>query len=331
MRALSYAVLAPNPHNMQPWKVDVSEDGRAVLYVDTNRLLPETDPFGRQITIGLGCFLGLLDMAAAEDGYRTQRDLFPEGSDDKVLDGRPVAVIRFEKDATIAKDLLFRQVLLRRSTKEPYSERAVSADALRELEAAALPGAAVRTDASDELSTALRELTWNAWQREYATPAKQRESVEVMRLGKREIEASPDGIDLGGGMLEILIAAGIITREALADPSSEAYRQGIGMYRAMCETSRAFVWVNTPGNSRTDQIAAGDCWLRVNLAATRLNLCVQPMSQALQEYEEVRDYYGEAHRLLAAPGETVQMLGRLGYTDPVPPSPRWRIEHKIIG
>jgi len=67
-RALSYAILAPNPHNRQPWLVDLGEPDRVTLYVDTNRLLPHTDPYNRQITIGLGCFIELLTLAAAEDG-----------------------------------------------------------------------------------------------------------------------------------------------------------------------------------------------------------------------------------------------------------------------
>ncbi|MCA3479100.1 MAG: twin-arginine translocation pathway signal protein, partial [Rhodobacter sp.] len=53
-RALSYALLAPNPHNIQPWLVDLSEPDVVTLYVDLNKLLPHTDPYNRQITIGLG-------------------------------------------------------------------------------------------------------------------------------------------------------------------------------------------------------------------------------------------------------------------------------------
>eukprot|EP01031_Cornospumella_fuschlensis_P021307 gene21307-26110_t len=56
-RALSYAILAPNPHNRQPWLVDLGVKDQVTLYVDTTRLLPETDPHNRQITIGLGCFI----------------------------------------------------------------------------------------------------------------------------------------------------------------------------------------------------------------------------------------------------------------------------------
>ncbi|MFT5663614.1 MAG: hypothetical protein ACI9JR_001000, partial [Gammaproteobacteria bacterium] len=56
----------------------------------------------------------------------------------------------------------------------------------------------------------------------------------------------------------------------------------------------------------------------------------QPVSQALQEYAEMTETFNEVHRLLNAQGKTVQMLGRLGYAEIVPPSPRWSIESKII-
>ena len=101
-RALSYAILAPNPHNRQPWLVDLVGDDQVVLYVDTKRVLPHTDPFNRQITIGLGCFLELMTMAAASDGYRVETELFPEGEDSDRLDTRPVARVRFIADAALA-------------------------------------------------------------------------------------------------------------------------------------------------------------------------------------------------------------------------------------
>ena len=131
-RALSYAILAPNPHNQQPWMVDLSAPNEVRLFVDTTRLLPHTDPFSRQITIGLGCFLELMRMAAAADGWRVDITPFPNGFDDKALDERPIAVATFTEDSAVARDPLFDQVMDRRSLKEPFDlTRPVSTDSLK--------------------------------------------------------------------------------------------------------------------------------------------------------------------------------------------------------
>lgn len=79
MRALSYALLAPNPHNRQPWEVELRGEDSLTVYRDKNRDLPVTDPFARQLTIGMGCFLELMDLAAAEEGIDVETELFPKG------------------------------------------------------------------------------------------------------------------------------------------------------------------------------------------------------------------------------------------------------------
>ena len=75
-RALAFALLAPSPHNLQSWLVDLSRDGEVLLFVDGGRLLPQTDPLSRQILLGQGCFLEILSMAAAARGWRTETQLF---------------------------------------------------------------------------------------------------------------------------------------------------------------------------------------------------------------------------------------------------------------
>ena len=63
---LAHAILAPNPHNRQPWLVDLPGTDEIAFYVDRSRLLPATDPPNRQITVGCGAFLELLDLAARQ-------------------------------------------------------------------------------------------------------------------------------------------------------------------------------------------------------------------------------------------------------------------------
>lgn len=329
-KALSYAILAPNPHNRQPWLVNLDRQDEVTLFVDRARLLPHTDPFGRQITIGLGCFLELLSLAAREDGYRVDIDPFPQGENTEALDERPVAVATFVKDPAVVADPLFAQVMARRSLKEPYDiSRPVSLESLTRFESAAVNGPRIGSANLQEKVEELRRLTHDALLVEIETPRTFKESVDLFRIGKTEIEANPDGIDFSGPMFEALALAGLFSREATLDPASDAFAQGRDTVLESTDTAMAHIWVVTSGNSRKEQIAAGRDWLRINLAATAEGLGTQPLSQALQEYPEMKPHYDRVHRLLAPEGGTIQMLARLGYGASVPPSPRWPLETRL--
>ncbi|MBB5515491.1 hypothetical protein FHS89_001503 [Rubricella aquisinus] len=318
--ALSHAILAPNPHNLQPWMVSLDGADQVTLYRDPTRALPHTDPYDRQITIGLGCFLEQMRIAATARGIRTETNL--------VLEGDVVARVTFY-DEGIATDPLFAAIPHRRTTKEPF-------DMAQPVAAADIPRlnpdiAGIRFDGTaDSAKVAeLRDIAWQAWLIEYETPHTLQESIDVMRLGKAEIEANPDGIDLGGPFLEGLMVAGMLTRDDLGTPGTQSYQAGYDIYQPLFTATPAFVWITSPGNSRTDQIAAGAAWLRLNLGTTAAGMALHPVSQALQEYPEMTAQYDRIHGLLARDGETVQMLGRLGYAAPVPQTPRWSLDAKL--
>lgn len=315
-RALSYAILAPSPHNLQPWLADLRQPGRIAILRDPSRVLPETDPYGRQLTIAMGCFLELLAMAAAEDGQTAELDLFPDGEDG------PVAIVQFRTGAT--PDPLFRHVLERRSCKEPYEDRPVPPEMVEALSAHA------RIVVEPELVASLAGLARVSWGVEARTPRTRRETVALMRFGKSEIEAEPDGIATGGPTLEALMAVGAFDRAALLDRDSAAFDATMRLQDRVFRATPAFATVITPGNTRFDQIEAGRRWLRLNLATTGLGLSLHPVSQALQEYRELSMHRRRAHELLAELGEAVQMLGRLGFASPVPPAPRWPLERRLV-
>ena len=334
-RALSYAILAPNPHNRQPWIVDLKSEAEAVLTCDLERLIPHTDPFSRQIVIGLGCFLELFAMAAADSGQRAEVSVFPEGEPGDELNGRPIAHLSLVPDQGPSRDPLFAQTTKRHTNRKPYdASQTIPNEAMARLAAAGKGGeqrglSVATTGAMDRVAV-LRRLTKEAMRTEFHTPQAHMESVRLMRIGKAEIEANPDGISLGRAFLEGLSLIGMLTRDNLADDTSGAFEAGIEMSDAGAMSAMGFVWIVTAGNSRMQQIDAGRAYLRVALQATELGLAMQPMSQALQEYEEMAVHYEEVHRLLAnAPGERVQMLARLGYAEDVGPAPRWGLDTVI--
>jgi len=266
LNALSFAILSPNPQNLQPWEAQLIGTDRVRVFRDPELNLPHTDPLDRQMTIGMGCFLELMTVAASGTGHAVAITLFPEGPDPRA----PVADAAFVEGGAQA-DALGSAMLDRRSCKEPFSDRPVSAeeaDSLSDL-------ARVITDPASV--TRVRDLTWAAHMVEVTTPRTYGESVDLMRFGRREIDAQPDGIDLGGPFLEALMLAGMLTRDGQRDPDSAEFRQGVEMYRTMLHATprlrghhHAGQRQNRPDRGRASLSAAQPCHHRAwPVAASR--------------------------------------------------------------
>lgn len=332
--AFRHAILAPNPHNRQPWRIKLVGSDQALISCDLEKRLPQTDPFDRQILIGFGCFLEVARIAAAERGVRMDIEPFPEGLPGERLDQKPVAAVRFTRDASIQKDPLFAFIAARRSNKRPYDlARPVDQQVLAALSASATPSAGLRIAATkdEQLVQSLRKLSWDAWLIEFETRHTWQETVDLMRIGKAEIETNPDGVSVGGAFLDTMALTGQLTRDKMATPGTTAHTSGINRYKPTLASGMAYSWIITDGNTRPDQLLAGQAWVRVNLEATRQNLGFHPISQALQEYAEMKEQYAKVHTMLGAkPGQCVQMLVRLGYGEEISRTPRWPLEAKLV-
>lgn len=331
--AFRHAILAPNPHNMQPWRIRLIGTDQAEISCDLDRRLPQTDPLDRQIVIGFGCFIELAGIAASRRGMRMEVEAFPDGAGEPRLDSRPVARLRFVAQPGLAADPLAAVIRDRRSAKVPYDlARPVTAENLAILGGAASDRIRFEHTRSENEVRALRDLVTAAFALEFNTPRVLGETIDVLRVGSREIDANPDGISVSGPFFEALSLLGADrVREGARDPQASSTKDQVDKYRKMFEASPAFVWLTGLGNSRGHQLAAGRSYVRLNLLATQLGLGLHPVSQALQEYPEMAALFAESRRLCrVGPDETLQMLARVGYADPVPPTPRWPLEAKLI-
>ncbi|MEM7666482.1 MAG: twin-arginine translocation pathway signal protein [Pseudomonadota bacterium] len=325
--AFRHAILAPNPHNRQPWLIELVGEDEAILTCDQDRLLPDTDPFDRQTTIGFGTFIETARIACTARGVRMDVTPLPDGARADAIGTAPVAHLKFVADAAIARDPLFDHITTRRSNKEEYDLSRTIAQA--HLEAVTADGGAFTND--PEQTAQLTEQIVAAIETEMLTPAANMESVELMRIGYSEVDANPDGIELHGPMIEAGKLVGMIDREALADPESSAFQQGLDMMRTTYGSVPALVWITTNGNSRKDQLEAGRQYVRANLHATALGLAMHPMSQSLQEYTEVQPMFERVHQVAGAkPGERIQMLARVGYGPRTGPAPRWPLDTHMV-
>ena len=330
---LAHALLAPNPHNMQPWIADLSIPGEIVLRLDTARLLPATDPFGRQILMGIGGFLELLDMAAAARGHRTETQLFPEGAPGARLeDGRAVARIRLHAHPAAEPNALFAGIAVRRTERQAYDPaRPPSAVEMARLQqaAAGLPVRFGAAGADDPTKVAaIRTIARAAWKVELLTEPAMMESMHVLRVGSAEIDRHRDGIALTSPLVVTMAKLGLFDRTRFPAADSSAVRAQIDGFDAVTASTPAYFWLVTEGNTRALQIAAGRAYARVALAGAALGLAMHPNQQSLQEYPEVATHHQAIHALLDAPAPdfTVQMLARLGTLPaaaaPAGPAPR---------
>jgi len=322
VRALSFALLAPNPHNRQPWIADLREPGVITFYCDRTRLLPETDPYSRQITIGCGAFLEILRMAAAEQGFRTDVSAFPAGDwPQNDVGDTPVCRIAFVADASVARDPLFAHVLKRHTKRGAYEDVLPSAAETEAVRASMAQLPVVFGGTSEPgLMARLRDIARRAWVIEAKTDNTYLESVKLFRITGPEIAQHRDGLSFHGPFFWWMNKLGLFTKESAMEGFARS--QAIDLIEADLKTP-SFLWIVTKANDRVSQLSAGTAYVRAALAATGLGMVVHPLSQALQEYPEMLGVLAEHKRALGLPEtDTVQMFFRFGRAAIGEPAPR---------
>jgi hypothetical protein len=330
VRAIAYALLAPNPHNKQPWTVDLREPGVATFFVDPTRLLPETDPPSRQITIGCGAFLELLRMAAAEQGYDAQVALFPNGAwQEGAVGAEPLARVTFVAAAGAPKDPLFAHVLKRQTNRQPFEPKPITPEQAKALEdAVGDPMIRFGWTAEPQLMEKLRNVAAAAWRVEVGTDRAYQESVDVFRITAEEIARHRDGISLHGPFFWWANKTGLFTRETAFDDFGRS--QAMSMIDPQVKGTASFAWLISSANDRPTQLAAGRAYVRSALASAGMGLTQHPLSQALQEFMAMVGPYQEIKTTLGAlQSETVQMFYRVGTAAPSMLSPRRKLEDII--
>ncbi len=327
---LAHALLAPNPHNLQPWIADLREGGRIHLICDGQRLLPQTDPFGRQILIGFGAFIELAVIAAAQRGVSVKVDLFPDGApaDQALPKDSRVATLVLGEPGSAPADPLFAQIVRRHTRKSAYAnDRALPQTLVGNwAETASRFGLRSGLVSGAAAMDPIRRITREAYEIETTTARTWLESARVMRIGPGAIAANPDGISLNSPMLRALHTLGLF------DPMEVPARGSKALERVMerwvpFETASGFLWLASADNTRAAQLAAGRAYVRAHLLATAAGVDMHPLSQALQEFAEMRGPREALHRALGVSGQTLQMLSRVGFaTEPRGPSPRRSLE-----
>lgn len=325
---LAHALLAPNPHNRQPWIADLSEPGRIHLVCDGTRLLPETDPFGRQVLVGCGAFIELAVIAAARRGLAVSVSAFPRGAPapEELPKGTRVATLTLGAPGSAVWDPLHDQIVRRHTSKTAYAnDRALPvaltaawADTARTL------GLRAGFVSGDAAMAPIRRITREAYEIECLTPRTWLESARLMRIGPDEIATHRDGISINGALPRLLRAVGVFDPMQVPEQGASSLQRVMDRW-APFETGSGYLWLAGEDPGRDTQLKAGRAYVRMHLQATAAGVDLHPLSQALQEFPEVRTSYLALHRELGVDPARgpVQMLARAGFAlAHAGPSPR---------
>jgi nitroreductase len=330
LRVLQCAIHAPNSHNAQPWLIELTPDNAMRLYIDRSRLLPATDPAARQIHISQGTFLELVDIAARQFGHRAEIRYFPEGEYSSTqIEDRPVSAITLHPQPGLTPDPLFAEIARRRTNKRPYDRtRALTTAELVEMQSASKDNEIswrITTDAAQRREIA--RMCKEAMAIEVSSPERNRETAHWFRFSDRELQEKRDGFGIAQsgteGVKKWIAERFVLSRERAANPRGAFAQGAVTAIEAQAGSASVFAALVSKTNTRMDQIRTGRAYARVHLAASRLGVAMQPLSQLLEEYAEMAALQQRMKQTLQVEDtDTVQMLFRLGYARPAPPAPR---------
>ena len=330
LRPIDAAILASSAHNTQPWLFEAHEDVIAV-YADLSKNLGAADPFRRELYASLGCAIHNLGLASGT----VPREMMPEMRERLTPDPSPsiVKVCDFIPGHAQSHGATLDTLFKRHTNRGPYRDRAVPSAFLRANDFV--------TFVTDPVAvTELGALIVEATTRFIADAEMSRDSGRWMRTGRRQIEATRDGVTVDTAGLSPLMTG---LAKLLPDQDvASADRYWLASTRdVQVPTAAAYgVLFTSDRLVATEAIAAGMDWQAFHLAATAAGLAAQPMNAPIELMDrdavlgQANSYASDIGKMAGVPvggvENDVAFLFRLGYGErDAVRSPRRRFDDVI--
>ncbi|WKB35327.1 hypothetical protein QS257_17245 [Terrilactibacillus sp. S3-3] len=308
---------------MQPWKIklDKNDQRSFFLYADSSRMTSEVDPESRQMMVTQGTFLDDMEVAGKEIGYQTKISLFPDGGYNErdianSMDIKPVAKITIEKTSPRHYPL-YNALYLPDTNRAPYKDDKLTAAQISRLDSISEdPDLSVKVYQDKSDVERLGKLALEGAKIESGVNRVMEEANKIFRANEYQKKKYRDGFSVEGqgtsGIMRHLLQ-GLVTAFPSLNSGKAASDLFIKSTRTSVDHTPAYVMISTKDNSRVRQVKSGMLYSRLVLTAHDLGLAVQPLSQVLEEYPEMRaPPLCKIHHDYAPDGSTIQMLFRIG-------------------
>jgi nitroreductase len=326
------AILAANPHNTQPWRFRVTPS-RIDLFADTTRNIGATDPFRREMYVGVGCALENLLLAAHAQGYAASLALTPDSADPAHAAGVDLS------QGTATPSEMYQAIPLRHTNRGPYDvQRSLSRDVEQALQA-------LNTDTdvalfwftADADRRRIGQLIVEASQAIIADREQSHDSARWYRFRWKELQQHRDGITMDAmGASPILRAAAKIL-PPLSHERNDAFWLKATRDVHVATAGAYGVLAVRNADDISQRLRCGQLWQRMHLWATTQGIAMQPLNQiperdAREQVQGIEPRFGNALRHLAgSPEWHALMVFRAGYPSrEALPSPRRPVESVLM-
>lgn len=332
-KILETAVHAPSPHNVQPWRVKISDERNAELYIDSTRTLPKEDATGSFIILTMGMFLEALKILAAGDGFDLSYELFhePDWYAPAILETKLPTLLPFAKlnlspsrepTAPIYPPELF---FKRRTSRLSLSPQQITPPVIEDLTAlATLWQQRFEIVVEEKLIERLLKYNTEAVFTDLNAKDYHDEIVEWFRFSEKQSRRRLDGLDyrcMNTPRSTFWLSAHyswLMKTPVLSSVLAKIYRRQTGTIPTVGLLSGKF-W------SPADAVETGKFLMRFWLETARHNLYIHPFGNLVtnpQAAQKVLDETGVSG---------VWLIFKIGYSTQPPKSYRLPVEKILVG
>lgn len=313
MQMADCASKAPSGHNTQPWKFHIADDSITIV-PNLDVALPVVDSNNRELFISLGCATENLCIAAGHLHYAAH---ISATSADGII-------IKVTKQDHSVENPLFPQIEKRQTNRSIYTGQKLSDETLKQLQsirkedAVQFYFAEIGTPLADTITGYI--LKGNDIQMNDI--AFKNELLSWMRFNKKQIEATHDGLSylvFGNPPLPGTLARPIVSLFLRPNAQNKSDRKKI-------DSSSHFVVCTTRHDTIEEWIRLGRTLQRFLLKATEAGVSYAFLNQPC----EVATLASALRKELPVEMEYPTLILRIGYADPLPYSPRKKIETLLV-